>query len=405
MRPLWLLALAAPATAGEPVGEVELVRLALHASLVGAELDALRAQGDAAATSTLAVPNPTLDARREQGGGPDGPSLDALGGSITLDLGLSGLAELRAAGLRGEAGQAWLRAGTVAAVCEVRGGVLEAWLAAERVASSHVAEARLVELEQAVAALARTGDRSDYEHQRIELVVAAHAGQVAADVADEATSGASLDALAGVAIGQVELLPLGELGDLGASLANAWANDPVRAALQHELRAAEHALAAARRGSLPDLTVSGAARWETLEPGTTSQGYELGAGLEVPLFDRGQAERAEQRASLAQLQARLVQRETSLRTQVEASWHVATGLDALPVLPDTEGIWQGARQRYMAGEADLDELLAVATDIAAAERARLDAEALRRSSRLQLACLAGTFDHPELQALVEEQNR
>jgi outer membrane protein TolC len=182
--------------------------------------------------------------------------------------------------------------------------------------------------------------------------------------------------------------------------------DPLLSALRDERRAGERALAADRRAGVPDLGLSAGARWdEGAAGGESRRGYELGLSLELPFLDRNQVGVAASRAALAEAEAALAQREAELRAQVEAAWSQVEALGPDPAPSPADALWEGARSRYAAGEASVDELLAAAQDIEAAELAAVDGAEMRRRARLQLSCATGAFPEPEIQALLEESLR
>ena len=114
---------------------------------------------------------------------------------------------------------------------------------------------------------------------------------------------------------------------------------------------------------------------------------------------------AEARAALARLDAEIAGREAELGHLVAAASDRLVRLGPAPAPPEVGRVWMGARARYEGGEASVEELLAVAGDIEAAELAALDGAALRRRVHLELDCVLGTFSEPTLQALLEEHAR
>ena len=107
-------------------------------------------------------------------------------------------------------------------------------------------------------------------------------------------------------------------------------------------------------------------------------------------------------AHVAELDAQVAQREAAVRAAVEQSWSQAHGLGPLRDGVSTDTVWQGARRRYARGEASVDELLTVADDVEQTELARLSGVAMRRRTRLALACTVGTFPEAPIQTLIEE---
>ena len=97
--------------------------------------------------------------------------------------------------------------------------------------------------------------------------------------------------------------------------------------------------------------------------------------------------------------------EAELRATVEAAWRQVNVLGPMPPAPGGETTWEGARARYAGGEASVDELLTVATDVEQAELAQIEGAGLRRRARLELSCASGAFPEPEFQSLLEETLR
>lgn len=385
--------------AGETLTEVDLVRAVLSGSIHQAEHAALQAGVDAAATAAPLLSNPMLEARREQGAG----TADALG--VSLGLAPGGLATQRTAALHAEAAEARFRAEAVAEICAVRADALELWLAMERAQVAEEAQARLEALRGGLAALADGGEVAGYEEARVALTVAAHGHARDARLGDALDALSALSARAGVAIDRVALGSLSATSTAPA-LASALAGDPELVVLRSERAAAMQAVVAARRAGLPELAVMAGARWETEAPGdAATPGFEVGAGVELPLFERNQVAVAEARAALARLDAEIAGREAELGHLVAAASDRLVRLGPAPAPPEVGRVWMGARARYEGGEASVEELLAVAGDIEAAELAALDGAALRRRVHLELDCVLGTFSEPTLQALLEEHAR
>ncbi len=394
---------AARAEAPAVLDEVEVVREALAGPVLRAEQDAARARARASATAGPWLPNPALEARHEQANGPAGASVDYLGGSLTLDLGLAGVPRQAASAMREQAGERWLRAEAVQAVCALRLGSLDLWRATTRVAVGEAAQERAESLVRGVEAQAAAGESAGYERDRAALAAMTHRVQVEAWLHDALRAASALSGVTGQTLERVTLLPLARAGSLDAHLAIALENDPVSAALRWERDAATRETAAARRAGVPDLMVAGGARWDAFPDGSErAPGFEVGAALALPLFDWGQVETRGALAEVASLDARLARRAADLHAAVTAAWRSVDSLGPVADPPPSEALWTGARARYDAGEASIDELLTVARDVEAAELARIEAEALRRRARLDLACAAGRFPEPEIQALLEE---
>jgi len=387
------------ALAGETLDEVDLVRQVLSGSVHQARQGAVEAGLGAAATASPLLSNPVLEARREQGAGTD----DVLGVSLGIEPG--GLAARRTAALHGAAAEARIRAETVSQICAVRADALELWSAQERALVAQEGQVRLEGVLDGLGALADVGEVAGYEEARVALTVAAHGHARDAWMGAALDARAAMSARAGVSVDGVVLAPL-DTGSTAPTLARALEGDPELVVLRRERDAAVQAIVAARRAGLPELGVSAGTRWESEASGAApTPGFEVGAGVELPLFDRNQVAVAEARAALARLDAEVAAREAELRGVVAASGERLARLGPVPVTPDVGLVWDGARARYEGGEASVEELLAVAADIEAAELAALDGVVLRRRVRLELACLVGAFSEPVLQGLLEEHSR
>ena len=394
-------ALAAPLT------EAELIRYYLDGPVASAELRAVEARAASRGTGPAALPNPELEARHEAARGPAGATTDAVGGTVSLDLGFSALAERAAAGLRGDAGERWRRAATVAAACELRGVALAHWSAAEQAAVAGAAQARLDELTDSLGELAEAGEVSAYTRDRAALTASAHRAAAAASLGEALQSQAQLSGLLGAeaeAVKLVQLAPIGPLPVLEDAIEGALSEHPALAALRLERDAAARSEAASRRAAAPDLRVSAGARWDAPVDGEASPGYEIGGALELPLFDWSRADVRASVADSAAMEARIARAEAAARSAVEGTWRRADGLGAAGEgLLDPEAIWRAAHTRYVGGEASLAELLQVAQDVEAALLANIEAERLLRAAHLDLDCAVGRFHAPGLQSTLEDQ--
>ncbi len=352
------------------------------------------------------MPDPILEARQEQANGPAGNSTQIVGGSVVLPPGLPGLATHRAAALREEAGSHWVRVDTVAAVCGVREATLDLWLAEARLARVTDAQDRLTTLHERSIALARAGEVAGYDRDRLALTVERHRVVVDRQKRDRAEAVAALRGWLVDAPQSVTLLPMAELPALEQAVSDAVAGDPMLQALRQEQEAARVSLSAARRGAVPDLTISGGARWDAMPDGSErTPGYEVGVAVSLPVFDRNQVAVRGAMADLAELDARVARREAEVRAAVELSWAQAESLGPAIEGTSTDTVWDGARRRYGRGESSVDELLTVAADVEETELARLAGVEMRRRARLGLACTVGTFPEDSIQTLIEETLR
>lgn len=411
MLALALVALHAAAAVAaeeeEAEAEAESVLLArlLSGPMALAALHAAESTGEAAALRRPTLPNPTLEARHEEARGPAGASTDLLGGAVTLDLGLAGTAEARAASLRRQAAAQGRHAAVLEEVCGLRGELLGRWVALEEVAIAESTQGRLERIAAGLDELAARGEVAPYDRDRARLDALAHAPALATARRALAERQAVLDAhLGGAGVApQVTLAALGPLPDRAALLEQALAGQPALRALRLEEQAAQATEAAARRAALPDLEIAGGVRWDAPPTGGASaQGFEVGGALEVPLFDRGQVAIRSAGADQAALAAQRLRAEAEVRAQIEGAWSQASSTATPPPRTDAAALWQGAERRYTAGEGSIDELLQVASAIAAAQRAEVQWAHLHRRARLDLSCAAGRFDEPEIQSVLED---
>ncbi|MCK6508152.1 hypothetical protein L6R53_33100, partial [Myxococcota bacterium] len=194
---------AAPAAA---IAEADLVRAALEGPALRGALQASRARGEAAGTGPALLSNPELLARHEQEGGSAGITTDALGAGLRVDLGLASVAERGAARLAGQAALARTRADTLEAICEVRAGALDLWLAGAQAEATGAASTRLEALARDMERLAAAGEISGYDRDRVTLARLALAAEHDARRVEQARARAALAAWTGAEVPAVDLL-------------------------------------------------------------------------------------------------------------------------------------------------------------------------------------------------------
>jgi len=399
----WAVFCGTPVGAAEPVSELHLVDMALTGELGRARAEADGRAVDAAHALRRRPTNPVLDLRRDQANGPAGASTEVVGAAWTIGLGLPALASQHAAEQRGAAVRSTVQARRVDTICAVRAAALETWRTGERARVVLHAHERLEGVVQTVAALANVGDLSQHEQARAALALAAHEAAREEAFSDARTATARLEAWTGqpLASGGVSLLPLAVLPDEDALVARAVEQAPGVVVLRAQRAAVEGEQAAARRAALPDLTVAGGRRWDAMPDGSArTPGFEVGAALALPIFDRNQAERAELSHQLAELDAALARERALVEPQVRAWWATAAAVSVPLPAVEANALWQDAVDRTVAGEASLESLLGLARDLEVAAVSRLDAEARQRAAHLSLSCAVGAFPHPELQALL-----
>ncbi len=395
-----LLTLPTLALSTSAVDELAFLDQALTSPVIAARLQASRARVAADGTHPALFQNPSVQGRHEEARGIAGATTDAVTASWTLELGFPGPVEGRAATLQAEAGEALRRAEVVDTVCTLRRGALDLWVANERQAAMDEGHARLDRLLRHLEALATAGDTSPYELDRARAADTIHQALHDKALVETEAIRSRLEGLTGTVWQDVDLLPL------ETPVLDAPPRDPLLAALQTEHSAAERSLVAARRAAVPDLNLFGGTRWDA-PPRTTdrSRGWEAGASLSVPLFERNQVAIAEAQARLTDIEAEVTRRSAEVEAHVLAARRRVEALGPLPPPVDGLRLWQGALSRYEAGESSLEDLLRVTETVTTARIARAEAEQLRRAARLDLSCALGFFPEPSLQRLVEETLR
>jgi len=394
---------AAGSVAEDAVPEPDLVRRFLQSGPIEAELRAV-ALRQAAAVAPGGLPNPELVYRHDEARGPAGARTDAIGASFTIDLGFVSVAESQAARLRGEATIPQSRQDLVGAVCSLRGDLTALWEAQRRVQVVETGHGRLHEFISLFEAMAAMGEVSTYDLNRAALADTAHRIELASAAGDVAALQASVARRTGQPIVQVQLVDAAEPHSLEELLDRARTEHPELLALRLQQAAATRDEAAARREAAPSIRLSGAARFDSLSDGSErTPGFELGATLELPLFDQNLREARSSAADTQMWVARVARRERQILASIEAAWRRgAIVRDLAEAVVDTEALWTAALSRYMGGEGSVDDLLQTARDLEEAQLASLEAEVLLRSADISLQCAVGRFDDPGIQAALEE---
>lgn len=395
------------AEASEPLGEAELVSRFLAGPAVEAELAAWAARADAAATPVVSVANPELEYRHDEARGPAGARTDAIGASVTLDLGLTAGPRRASAEARSGSVLASREAALLEAICSLRRDAGRLWSVEQESTVMQQAQGRLDELAAALSDLAEAGEASGYDRDRAALVAASHRLAVAEASASAAADGRSLERRVGGAVEGLQLAVLPAAGELAPLLQAGRDAHPELVALRRLRDAAERTRIAARRSGAPDLRLSGAARFDAPpEGGAPTPGFEVGVALELPVIDRARADVAEAHAALAETEAALLRHEQDVLGRIETAWRRAVAASEIPALDaDPAAVWSAARARYAGGEASIDELLQTARDVEDAQLAGLGVARLGRSARLDLSCAVGRFGDPAIQSAFEEALR
>lgn len=402
-----LLGLACGAHGSEPVSELELVRRFLEAPVAVADLHAAEARARADRTAVSLLGEPALEVRHEEARGPAGATTDALGGSVSLDLGLSPLGYTRAARLRGSAGEHRRRAVALEAICGFRLQAVDLWSASRSASISASSRERLDALLETLGALAEAGEASGYDRDRAALAVLAHGAPTAARRDEAERLRAVISALVGGDVGgDVVLAEVPDLPDLPEAIGH-LASHPALQALELERAAERVARDAARRDQLPDLTLRGGGRWDApAGGGSATPGFEVGGAVQIPWTDGSRADARQRTADHADAEARLARATAELQASVRGAHRRVAILqsDAIESV-EPDAVWEAAVDRYGAGEADLDELLQVAAAVEEARLALVARERQLRHAHLELSCATGRFAAPSMQSLLEEALR
>ena len=380
--------------------EVTLIVQYLAGPVASMNQQATAAEVRASSTAPPLLDSPELAARQEVAQGPAGATTEAVGGGITLDLGLSALVERDAARLRGDASVPLHQTDTLSAICAVRAEALTSWTTTEEARVRAETLERLVSLGAALDALSAAGERSSYDRERLMLAVLTHRSAATAATGDAAAQRSRLSTLIGAPVDAVTLSALPPLPSLEEVRRQVQAH-PQLIALRLERDAAERSVSAARRAAVPDLSLSGGLRWDTPpQGGTSSQGYELGAALELPVFANGRADIRDAEASLATAESRLSWQTAELTAAAEGAWHRASALQFDASI--SVALWESTQTRYRGGEADLEEVLQIAQALDEAHRAATEQQRQVRQAQLDLSCATGRFRVPEIQSIFEE---
>jgi len=391
---MWL---GSSASAAE--SELEVIRAVLDGPVGLAERAVAEAEARAAAVSP-ARSHPALEVRHEEARGPAGATTDVVGGSASIDLGLSGLADRQAARLRGESGEQWRAVVVLDAICAARRDLVELWAANGRAAAVSESQKRLQQLVTSLVELAIAGEASGYERDRGVLFVGAHEVEFITAQEEVTQHRAHLSSLANRPVEEVSLTLLEPLPTL-EDAQRALSGHPELVSLRLAREAAGRSQVAARRGVVPELRVSGGARWDALPGGAATPGMELGGAMSLPILDGTRTEVRRAETGRARADARYLRREAELMAAVEAAWTRASRTNPSSRLLEPEGLWTASLMRYEAGETSLDALLEVAEDVEAASIAIFERERLNRLARIDLSCASGRFEEPALQALYE----
>ena len=248
--------------------------------------------------------------------------------------------------------------------------------------------ASLVKAVDVVRKRTTAGSASGYDLQRIELELLAYDDLIAAAETDLATARLALGALAGTT---------GELGattalDLPAAppgtdtlLGPGLADRAEFRAVRHRLDGATALKSAAARAWIPELAAFGGVMTQDLTVATSARGYTAGLSLSIPIFDRGQAERARATADrrAAEAERGVLEREVpaGIRTRHQALVRILARARTVQQsqLARLDQLLRSAESGYREGGGNVVELLDA---YKTARDARLRDLELRRAARL-----------------------
>lgn len=398
MLPLAPLLAVVHAAAAEPIPEEDLVRAFLEGPVGTTQATAAEAQQRADGTAGPLLANPELEVRHEA---PAGSVSDAIGGSMVFDLGLVALTERGAAGLLGDAAGERGKAMRLASICDLRRDAVDLWAAGVSRQTIADGQALLEDLVGTLGELAAAGEASGYDRDRTELEVATH--RLDADRAQGSLLDlqAHLSSTTGTPVTAVTLRPLGPLPAL-EDLPQRVESHPALVSSTLGRDADGKLEAAARRAFLPDLRVSAAQRFDSIGQADAVAGFEVGAAVEVPLFDQGRATTRTAAASHRASEASTADLRAALTAAATGAWGRATALQQdVPDRVEPTAIWVAATTRYTAGESTLEDLLQTADAVEHARLAAIERQRLLRRAHLDVACATGTFTDPAMQALLE----
>lgn len=402
-----LTLIAVGAGAEEPLAEAELVARYLDGPTVDADLDAWAARARAAGTVSVDVASPEIAYRHEDAAGPAGARTDAIGASLTVALGAALGARRASAAAASESALASREAALLDSVCALRFEAAGLWAAQQEASARRVAQDRLDELAAALGELARAGESSGYDGDRAVLAASTHRASLVEATGREVELRALLSRRVGAPVPAVSLGPMATLDPLDELVEQALGSHPGLVALRRMRDARDRQRSAVQASGAPDLTLSGGARFDAPpEGGPASPGFEVGVAVELPVTGRARVQVASASAELSEAEAELLRAEQRIGAAVEAAWSRAASVVEVPApAVDPAAVWAAARDRYLGGEASIDELLQTANDVEEAELADLTLQVLERTARRDLDCAVGRFDDAALQSVLEEALR
>jgi len=299
-----VVAVAVPVAVGaEPLDEDAYVERALAADPRprGADVEIADAEADEADAAVRQ--NPSLAADREQVFGDGGETEHVLALELPLDLSGRRGHRVAAARSRTAAARALRGATEVDVALDARAAYREASFHRARVALLADGRADLERAVEIVRARVKAGDTAEYEVERIELELVEYDDEIAEAELERDAAERALGARLGLdrieTAGQVSLpAEPPALDALGVEAGER----PDAVALRHLGAAADAEAVAASRAWFPDLVVRGGAK-SLGAADDTRWGYVVGLAIELPLFERGRAEKARARVTRRHVEA------------------------------------------------------------------------------------------------------
>lgn len=361
-----------------------------------AEIAAVRAR----AVAAHARPNPSVSIDREEPYA-DGRGLPTNYLRLTLPIDVSGRRGLGIAAADSDvrAQQSATARDRFAVVIDGLHAFEEAAYARRHADALAAERASLVRAAEIVRTRGKTGDASGYEVQRVELELAAYddlIGSAQIELLRHRQRLASLVGRPGIELDAASGLGIpSRVPAADALLAGALDARTDHQAARFRLEASQHRLHAAARGWMPVPTLTAGAM--TTDVGDrTATGYVAALSLTIPLFDHGQAERAQAIAArqLAEADARWIEIQLPqqvrtahgvLAARIEQADRLATSqLDRLDTMV------AAAEAAFREGNANIAEVLDAHR---AARDARLRALELRHQAALALLDLELALGH------------
>jgi outer membrane protein, heavy metal efflux system len=249
-----------------------------------------------------------------------------------------------------------------------------------------------------MSARERAGEAAGYDQLRLELEKRRLEDRLAADLAQEERATERARALlgpqsSGVALGAHDLT-----APLDAADAGALEGRGDIAALVLDRAAAELAAGAADRMLIPEPTLFGGAN--VLDLGRSEMGlaYAVGVELPIPVFDRGQGDRARARARRSLVEAEHAALVHSARARLETASRERAAREARAREHDAEivvradELLQMAMLVYRSGGADLRALVEAEHLHQEARQASIDLHLAARLAENDALLLSGAYD-------------